>query len=126
MSDPVTTTVSPTPVNDRPVAAISLGFSPPPYAEETAYYVSGFDSSDEEGSPLQCRWDWGDGTTLDVPCYGVLPQHAWNRPDTYTITLTLSSLTDFLGCAGTVGTSTTTVDFASVTLAGTQRICPGQ
>lgn len=85
-SDPVTALVTPIPFNDRPVAGISMAFAPPPHLEETNIYVTYFDSTDEENAPLTCRFDYGDGQTMNVPCSGSWP-HQWMAPGTYTITL---------------------------------------
>jgi subtilisin family serine protease len=85
-SDPVTTTVSPAAVNDRPVAHIDMSFATPPYLEETDIRVTWFGSSDEENAPLQCHFDYGDGSTIDRTCEGSWT-HVWSRPGTYTITL---------------------------------------
>jgi hypothetical protein len=86
VSDPYARTVSPIPVNDRPVAVIDMGFAPPPHREETQIIVSWFGSSDEELSPLTCRFDYGDGQT-DTRLCEMTWSHLWNRPGTYTITL---------------------------------------
>jgi len=87
-SDPVTVTITPVPVNDPPMAVVSMSAgSLPPYLEETNIYVNHFGSSDEEGAPLTCRYDYGDGRTLDQVCVGSLTPHQWMTPGTYTITL---------------------------------------
>jgi subtilisin family serine protease len=85
-SDPATATVVPTPVNDRPVAVLKL-FGTPPYLEDAYVSFQPFDSTDEEGTLRQYRFDFGDGTTSTWLVGGPYSAHAWGRPGTYTITL---------------------------------------
>ena len=44
-----------------------------------------FDFCHQGGEIQNIHWDFGDGNTLDE----FYPQHSYNAPDTYTITLTL-------------------------------------
>jgi subtilisin family serine protease len=79
-SDPVTVTVTATPVNDRPTVSLEMWQgNPPPYYEETQYRLWQT-SVDEEGSELNCRWDFGDGETRIEGRCQVSALHAWNRP----------------------------------------------
>jgi subtilisin family serine protease/PKD repeat protein len=84
-SNVATTTVTVTPVNDRPVAGI-LMFDNPPYADSREILTSPYESTDEENAELTCRWDFGDGTTyVDARCTSLT--HSWDRPGVYRVTL---------------------------------------
>ena len=48
------------------------------------------DVSAADRASLLCKWDFGDGQTVEQPnCYGKTPRHAYQAPGTYTATLTV-------------------------------------
>ena len=75
------------PPSSSPIAGPALGLI------DTNYSFC-FNTTDLDGDPLYCTWDWGDGGSSDwlgpYPSNGTIcASHAWSQNGTYTIHVTL-------------------------------------
>lgn len=93
-TDPTTTTTT-EPANQPPQPHLAAFRSSGPAPFSTAFFAS--QSFDPDGTIVSYAWDFGDGQT-DT---GVVRNHTYTSPGTYTCTLTV---TDDLGATGTAST----------------------
>lgn len=68
--------------NKKPVASFDFVPSEPAIGEEITFISSSYDP---DGGEVECRWDFGDGTTA----VGEVVHHAYGEAGTYKVTLTV-------------------------------------
>jgi PKD repeat protein len=100
-------------VNQPPIAV--AGF-PQLACPGEAVEFDGFKSSDPDGKIVRYVWDFGDGTTAE----GVKPRHAFEKPGTYKVKLTVTDDSASI-CSAATDVVEVTVNAPPVAIAGPDR-----